>query len=293
MTIKSDASLRGKARQLAKTHGLSSQEVMQRYFFERFLLRIEKTEFRSAFILKGGLLLSSLMGVAQRTTMDLDATLRGLRLEEQSLRAVLDHICAVDLKDGVTFSVGKIAPIRDDDAYGGLRVHLTVVYGRMTTPMKMDLTTGDAITPAEVVYPFPLLFDEGVAQVMAYPIETVLAEKYETIVKRGVASTRARDFYDLVMIVQTFGELLDWDSVRRAVQRTAERRGSVEDLRDYEHVSREIESSPQIRLIWDAYVRNNPYASTVTIEQAMDVLRLLGGKIAEGRGARRPLRPSA
>lgn len=279
MTISNDASLRGKAKTVAKQYGLSAQEVMQRYFFEHFLMRLEGTRYRERFVIKGGLLLSSMMGVAQRTTMDLDATVRAMTLNEETVSAAMREICSVDLHDGMGFAFERVEPIREDDDYGGLRVHLAAEFGRMRTPLKVDVTTGDAITPGEVEYEFPTLFGEGSIHLMTYPLETCIAEKFEAVVKRGVATTRARDLYDLATLVKLYEQTIDWKTLREAILRTSEHRGSSDMMKNYELVSREIEGSDEIALIWSAYTRLNPYAAAVSVEDAMNAVRMIGRRI--------------
>lgn len=280
MTIGSDASLRGKAKALAKEHGLSAQEVMQRYFFEHFLMRLERTQYREHFIIKGGLLLSSMVGVAQRTTMDLDATIRALTVNEEAVSAAMREICSVSLKDGIAFVFERVEPIREDDDYGGLRAHLVAEFGRMRTPMKIDVTTGDAITPREIEYQFSTLFEEGPIHLMSYPLETCIAEKFEAVVKRGVATTRARDLYDLATLMERYEPAIDWKTLGDAVRRTSEHRGSSDLMKNYELVSHEIESSTEIARIWSAYTRLNPYASNVSVADAMDAVRMIGRRIS-------------
>jgi predicted nucleotidyltransferase component of viral defense system len=279
MTISNDASLRGKAKALAKEHGLSAQEVMQRYFFEHFLMRLERTRYRERFVIKGGLLLSSMMGMAQRTTMDLDATVRALPLDGETISVAMQEICSINLEDGIAFAFERAEPIREDDDYGGLRAHLTAEFGRMRTPLKVDVTTGDAITPREIEYEFPTLFGEGPIHLMSYPLETCIAEKFEAVVKRGAATTRARDLYDLAMLVRLYERTIDWEILREAVRRTSEHRGSSDMMRRFELVSREIEGSDEIARIWSAYTRLNPYASEISVADAMDAVRMIGERI--------------
>lgn len=279
MTISNDASLRGKAKALAKERGLSAQEVMQRYFFEHFLMRLERTRYRERFVIKGGLLLSSMMGVAQRTTMDLDVTVRALPLDGETISAVMQEICSIDLGDGIAFAFERVEAIREDDDYGGLRAHLTAIFGRMRTPLKVDVTTGDVITPREINYRFSTLFGEGSIHLMSYPLETCIAEKFEAVVKRGVATTRARDLYDLATLVKLYEQTIDWETLREAVRRTSEHRGSSGMMKDYGLVSREIESSDEIARIWSSYTRLNPYASEISVSDAMDAVRMIGERI--------------
>lgn len=168
------------------------------FLFERILERLADSRFRSNFILKGGLLISSMIGISERTTMDMDTTVRGISVEEEQITDIIQELLSVDVGDGIHFRFQRIEPIREDDTYNNFRVHIEAQYGRINSLMKIDITTGDIITPAAIRYDYPLLFEEKSIPVMAYTLETILAEKYETILRRNIASTRARDFYDYI-----------------------------------------------------------------------------------------------
>ena len=195
--MKTPEQLKGTIRSMAEKQNLRAQEVLQMYLFERFLERLAASRFKENFILKGGLLISSMIGITERTTMDMDTTVCGIQMEEDEIVSVVKEIIAIDVADGILFEYNSIEPIRDDDAYNNFRVHLQAKYGKINSPMKIDVTTGDSITPAAVQYNFPMLFEEKSIPVMAYTPETVLAEKYETIIRRNIGTTRARDYYDL------------------------------------------------------------------------------------------------
>ena len=276
MVIRNDASLRGKCKAIAKKHGIMAQEVMQMYLFERFLARLEKSEYVDKFILKGGLLISSLIGVENRTTMDMDATLQAISLDEESVSRMISDICSIRCDDGVSFAFESVETIREDDDYGGLRAHIRSRFGRMDTPMKIDLTTGDAITPGVIEYPFPMMFDEGLLRVMSYPLATCVAEKYEALVKRGSLTTRARDLYDIYRFVELYGDSLDWGSVSEAIGKTAEHRGSIELMGDFSRVCNEMLASTAIQDMWVKYVRENSFAVSISLEETLNAIRVVG-----------------
>ena len=282
MVISNDASLRGKCKAIAKKHGVMAQEVMQMYLFERFLARLEKSEYANRFVLKGGLLISSLIGVENRTTMDMDATLQAIRLDEENVSRMISDICAISRDDGVSFAFESVEPIREDDDYGGLRVHIRSRFGRMATPMKIDLTTGDAITPGAIEYPFPMMFDEGSLHVMSYPLATCVAEKYESLVKRGALTTRARDLYDIYRFVELYGGSLDWDSVSAAIGKTAEHRGSLKLMGDFNRVCDDMLASEAICSMWEAYAHNNSFAASISIEDTLNAIRIVGEHYLKG-----------
>lgn len=274
--VANDASLRGKSKALAQRYGLMAQEVTQMYLFERFLARLSASPYKDRFVVKGGILVSSLVGIANRTTMDLDATIRSLRFDESTVRTVVSEICAFDLRDGVSFELERVVPIRDDDEYGGYRAQLKALFGRMAAPMKVDLTTGDVVTPGPIVRSLPMLFEPGAVEVLAYTTETCLSEKFESIVKRGVTTSRARDLYDVAMLVRIYGEGLDWSVLAEAVRATAQHRGTLELVRDYERTCDEMASSEAIRHMWGNYVRRNHYAEAVSLDAAICATRMIG-----------------
>lgn len=190
--MRSPEQLKGWARNVAAEKHLRAQEILQMFMFERLLERLAASPYQKNFILKGGLLISSMVGLEGRTTMDMDTTVRGIQMEEDEIVSALKNILAVDVGDGIRFEYRSIAPIREIDAYNNFRAHIDVLYGKINTPMKIDITTGDKITPAAVQYEFPCFDSEKKIPIMAYTIETILAEKYETIIRRGATTTRAR-----------------------------------------------------------------------------------------------------
>ena len=195
--MKTPEQLKGAIRNIAAQKNLRPQEVLQMFLFERILERLAVSRYRNNFILKGGLLISSMIGIDERTTIDMDTTVRGIPMEETEITSVILEILSLDVDDGITFAFRRIEPIREDDAYRNFRVHIEARYGKINSPMKIDITTGDEITPAAIQYDYPFLFEQKTVPVMAYTLETILAEKYETILRRNIGTTRARDFYDL------------------------------------------------------------------------------------------------
>ena len=230
--MKTPEQLKGAIRNIAAKKNLRPQEVLQMFLFERVLERLANSNYRNNFILKGGLLISSMLGISERTTMDMDTTVRGISMEEEEIVSVVKEILSVDVDDGIKFMLKTIEPIREDDAYNNFRVHLTAQYGKINAPMKIDITTGDTITPAAVQYSYPLSFEERSIPILAYTLETVLAEKYETIIRRNIGTTRARDFYDLHMLYQYHKDEIRMDILKTAVLHTARKRGSLEEIND-------------------------------------------------------------
>lgn len=270
--MKTPEQLKGAIRNIAAKKNLRPQEVLQMFLFERVLERLANSNYRNNFILKGGLLISSMFGISERTTMDMDTTVRGISMEEEEIVSVVKEILSVDVDDGIKFMLKTIEPIREDDAYNNFRVHLTAQYGKINAPMKIDITTGDTITPAAVQYSYPLSFEERSIPILAYTLETVLAEKYETIIRRNIGTTRARDFYDLHMLYQYHKDEIRMDILKTAVLHTARKRGSLEEINDWKEVLHDIREEPILNQLWKNYTSENSYASKLAFSEVLDTV---------------------
>ena len=270
--MKTPEQLKGAIRSMAAKKNLRAQEVLQMFLFERIIDRLAASSFRDNFILKGGLLISSMIGIGERTTMDMDTTVRGIQMEEDEIVSAVKEIIAMDVGDGISFEFQKIEPIREDDAYNNFRVHLRAKYGKIDSPMKIDITTGDIITPAAIRYDFPFVFEEKTVPVMAYTLETVLAEKYETIIRRNIGTTRARDFYDLHTLYRSRKDVVQIEVLRAAVIHTAEKRDSVDDIRDWRDILKDIREEPQLYLLWDNYAADNKYIGDLKFNEVLDTV---------------------
>ena len=285
--MNSDASLKGKIKALAKKSGLKPQELLQMYLFEHLLTRLEKSDYAETFVLKGGLLISSMTGVSQRTTMDMDTTVVGMDMDENTVTKAVLAICEVDVGDGMEYSFDRIEPIREGDEYANWRAHLRVRYGKIDAPIKIDITTGDVIVPGHIEYRYPLMFEDGSVKVLSYPLETVLAEKLETVISRGIANTRGRDYYDIYILLRLKSGEIDRAFLRDAVAATASKRGSLGKIGNYEAVLSEVRDSDMMQGIWSSYVSASPYAEGLAFEEAVDsaieLARLSG---LEGLGRR-------
>ena len=270
--MKTPEQLKGAIRSMAAKKNLRAQEVLQMFLFERIIDRLAASSFRDNFILKGGLLISSMIGIGERTTMDMDTTVRGIQMEEDEIVSAVKEIIAMDVGDGISFEFQKIEPIREDDAYNNFRVHLRAKYGKIDSPMKIDITTGDIITPAAIRYDFPFVFEEKTVSVMAYTLETVLAEKYETIIRRNIGTTRARDYYDLHTLYRSRKDVVQIEVLRAAVIHTAEKRDSVDDIRDWRDILKDIREEPQLYLLWDNYAADNKYIGDLKFNEVLDTV---------------------
>ena len=274
-----DMSLKAKIRNIAKEKNISAQAVLQNYLMNRFLYRLSLTGYKEKFVIKGGMLIASIVGIEHRATMDLDTTLRNLPLTEDSIREAFESICAVQADDGITFSFDSIAPIRDDDEYGGYRVGFSAQFGKINAPMSMDVSTGDVITPGAAKHRFADILEDGLSfELWSYPIETVLAEKVETILSRGVDNTRPRDYYDVYMLSG-----LNYDSkmFKDAFIATASHRESLEKISDAEAIIQIISESSEMNRRWENYVLQMPYAKEITFSDTINAVSNLLSKDSE------------
>jgi predicted nucleotidyltransferase component of viral defense system len=264
--------LKAAIKNLALKNHVPAQAVLQTFMLERLLERISISKYKAQIILKGGMLIASMVGMNSRTTMDMDATLRGYPLSEATIREAFEAICALPLEDEVTLVVDHIDPIREDDEYGGYRVAIIAKYESINTPLKIDITTGDIITPEAVRYAFHSNFEDKVINVWAYNPETILAEKVETILRRSVLNTRPRDFYDVYIILKTQPQAIHKETFRKALKATAEKRLSLAAVQDKDKILLAIQSDAVMRQRWDRYCHENYYAHGIAFDEAMEML---------------------
>lgn len=265
-------SLKAKIRNLAKDKSLPAQVILQNYMFERLLVRLAASEYRDKFVLKGGMLVAAIVGLDNRATMDLDTTLKNFPLTPDAIRAAMEQICAISVEDGVSFELGTISPIREDDIYGGYRLSLTARYDTILTPLTVDISTGDVITPDPVKFAFTEIFNQDKSfELWAYNIETVLAEKIETILRRGVFNTRPRDFYDTYILLTT--QRYDKAVFQEALRATAEHRGTTSQIEDVDGILKNISESAELKAMWEKYRRQFAYAKEIEYEAILVALR--------------------
>ena len=277
--MKTPEQLKGAIRNLAKKKGIHAQEVLQIFMFERIIERLSVSLYKDRFILKGGLLISAILGVAERTTMDMDTTVKGLPMDEQSIRKAISEILDQTVDDGIEFQLLDLTPIREDDEYENFRASIQATYGKMKIPMKIDITTGDEITPKEIQFSYPFLFDDRRVMVKAYTQETILAEKYETIIRRNVGNTRARDFYDLHLLYRLYRENADWNLLKQAVLATAKKRDSLSVLQDTKRILLALEESTALQDLWKRYQTQNLYAREITYPAIMESVKEFAEKM--------------
>jgi len=264
--------LKSKMKEMALKNKIPAQAVLQNFMLERLLERITVSKYKDIFILKGGMLIASMIGIGSRTTMDMDATLRGYPLSDETIRDIFTDICAISLDDDVVLTLNYIVPIREQDEYGGYRLAITARYETINTPLKIDITTGDIITPEAVRYSFHSSFEEKRIEIWAYNIETILAEKVETILRRSVLNTRPRDFYDVYILMKTHQGMIDKDIFIAALNATAQKRVSLTALQDQKKILHTIQSDPIMRQHWDLYCKENFYANNIEFDEVINSL---------------------
>lgn len=274
-------SIKGKIRSFAEKKNLKSQEVLQIYFFERFLERLSKSKYKNNFVIKGGFLISSLIGIENRTTMDMDTTIKGIAVKEEKIKEIVQEIININVDDGIIFEIKDISYIREEDEYENFRVSLIANVGKTKNPMKLDLTTGDAITPREIEYTYPCIFSKEDIKIMAYPLETILAEKYETIIRRNITTTRMRDFYDLYTLYKLKKDQIDYEILKEAIEKTSNKRGSWEIMKDYKEIIEDIKEDSYLRFLWKVYLKENKYIENLTFDKIVDVVITLSNRINE------------
>lgn len=273
--IKTAWQLKDRIRNLAKSKSADAQVLMRNYMMERFLERISVSEYRDKFILKGGMLVAAMIGLESRATMDIDGTIKGINVNVEDVEKMIAAIVSVPMDDGVEFQVKRISEIMDEAEYPGIRVSMETRFDGVRTPLKIDISTGDAITPREVRYRFKLMLEERSIDIWAYNLETVLAEKLETVVSRSTTNTRMRDFYDLHMLSQLYCQTIVPADLSAALTATARKRNTEKYLADVVAALDEIEADVNIVKLWAAYQKKFSYASDVTWNSVMTSVRSL------------------
>lgn len=281
MITKNPMQLKAFIKKKAAEKNISAQLVMQNYMLERLLERISLSKYKHNFILKGGFLISAIVGLGTRATMDLDTTIKGFTLTHESIRKIFGEICTVEIADDVKFKLADISDIRESDDYPGIRVALKANYPPISVPLTVDVTTGDVITPREIEYTFSLMFDDRTISILAYNIETVLAEKIETVLSRNIANTRPRDFYDIYILYALRGTECNTKTLLQALERTADKRGSRKMLEQYPDIIAEIRASKQLQGFWKKYQRNFDYAKDISFDDTCDAVQRIMDSITD------------
>ena len=274
--MKTSEQIKGAIRNISKKAGVNPNSLLQMCLFEGILEKISKSKYRENFILKGGLLISSLIGVDVRSTMDMDTTLRGIPLNEVSITNILNEILAIEIDADIEYKLIKLSPIRQEDVYEDFCASISCIFGKINATLNIDITTGDVITPREMNYSYSKILEEGTIPIMTYTIETILAEKFETISSRNITTTRARDFYDLYMIYSIYKDKIDKDILRKAIERTSKHRCSLETALQYKEIVELFRESETPKELWKKYTQNNPYAKDVDFLDTISIYEEIG-----------------
>lgn len=278
--MKTSTQLKALIRNLSKDKDIKAEILLRNFMLERLLERISISKYRNQFILKGGMLIAAIVGVDARSTMDMDATIKGFELSEEELAKVFNNILAVPIDDGVSMTLRKLESIRDESDYPGIRVSINAILDKTRQTMKIDITTGDKITPKAVEYPFKLLLEDRSISILAYNLETVFAEKMETILSRGTTTTRMRDYYDIYILSTLHEKDLDDNTFKKAFKETAIYRGSYENIinNGSEYIQM-IEDSTILSRLWDQYRLKNEYASEIEWNDTLESMKKVFNKI--------------
>lgn len=270
--MKNAMQLKAIIKNIAKNKNISAALVIQNYMLERFLERVSLSRYHDNYIIKGGFLIASMVGLDSRATMDMDATIKGYPVNEEAIRKMVEDIIAVPVEDAIHFCLKSVREIREGDEYTGYRVALTADYEKMAVPLKLDITTGDKITPREIEYSYKLMMEDRSIRVLAYNLSTILAEKLETVVSRGDQNTRPRDYYDIYILSKLQAENIDVDSLKAALSATTAKRGSSELMMQYAEIMRTVKSSDVMKRQWDNYRKDFDYAAEIEFEETCDAV---------------------
>ena len=271
--IHSSKQLKDLIRNLSKEVGIEAHVLIRKYMMERFLERVSSSKYNGSFILKGGMLVAAFVGVEARATMDIDTTIKGIPVTIVDMERTITEISNIDLDDNVKFRIKKVSEIMDEAEYSGIRFSMDAVLDGAVIPLKIDISTGDVITPREIAYSYKLMFEDRTIPIMTYPIETVLAEKLETVISRSITNTRMRDFYDIHILLKS--QNINADILALALERTAKKRGNFNLLENAESVLKIVKSDEDMKRLWDIYQKKFKYAGEYTWDEVIHSVREL------------------
>lgn len=262
---------------IAKENKVAAQAVLQTYMLERLLERISLSQYKNNFILKGGMLISAMLGIDSRTTMDMDTTIKGFTLTEENINKIMQEICELKIEDNVSFKINNTELIREDDDYGGYRITFEANYNNeMPVILKIDVTTGDKITYKEIEYEFSLMLEDRKIRVLSYNLETVIAEKFESIIKRGPLTTRIRDYYDIYMLTNTQSKNIGEKELKEAIKETSKRRESIGIIERWKETIDLIRENENLLKQWKKYQKNNIYAEDIEYDDLIQAIEEIG-----------------
>ena len=267
--------IKGRIKSVAKQNNADARTLMRIYMMERFLERLAQSEYRDNFIIKGGILVTAMIGVAHRSTMDIDTSIKNLNLSAEDALRVVNQVKDIDLDDGVSFEVKDVSNIMDEMEYPGIRVTMNANVGRLITPLKIDISTGDVITPRAIEFNYDLLLEDRSISLWSYNLETILAEKLQTVLARGILNTRMRDFYDIRMLLDTYEDKVNKAVLKDAFAATCKKRGTDHLQEQAEEIIKIIEANEQLQVLWRAYEKKYSYAAEIDYASVISGVRKL------------------
>lgn len=267
--------IKGRIKSVAKQNNADARTLMRIYMMERFLERLAQSEYRDNFIIKGGILVTAMIGVVHRSTMDIDTSMKNLNLSAEDALRVVNQVKDIDLDDGVSFEVKDVSNIMDEMEYPGIRVTMNANVGRLITPLKIDISTGDVITPRAIEFNYDLLLEDRSISLWSYNLETILAEKLQTVLARGILNTRMRDFYDIRMLLDTYEDKINKAVLKDAFAATCKKRGTDHLQEQAEEIIKIIEANEQLQVLWRAYQKKYSYATDIDYASVISGVRKL------------------
>ena len=274
--MKTSEQIKGAIRNITKKTGVNANSLLQMCLFEGILEKISKSKYKNHIILKGGLLISSLIGVEMRSTLDMDTTIRGLPINEENISKILHEILEITIDADIVYRLIKLERIRKEDLYEDFCATISCRYGKINANLNIDITTGDIITPKEIQYSYEKILEEGSISILTYTIETIIAEKFETISSRNITTTRARDFYDLYMLYKLYKSKIDRNVLKEAITLTSQQRNSFSLVLQYKEIVKLFYQSNSLKNLWDKYIQNNPYAKEISLDDTISIYEEIG-----------------
>ena len=274
--MKTSEQIKGAIRNISKRTGVNANSLLQMCLFEGILEKISKSKYKNHIILKGGLLISSLIGVEMRSTLDMDTTIRGLPMNEENISKILHEILEITIDADIVYRLIKLERIRKEDLYEDFCATISCRYGKINANLNIDITTGDIITPKEIQYSYEKILEEGSISILTYTIETIIAEKFETISSRNITTTRARDFYDLYMLYKLYKSKIDRNVLKEAITLTSQHRNSFSLVLQYKEIVKLFYQSNSLKNLWDKYIQNNPYANKISFDDTISIYEEIG-----------------
>lgn len=281
--IKNKDSLKVKVSNLALSTNIPNKYLIQSFMFGALLKRISVSKYKDKFIIKGGLLLSSIFGVNLRSTMDLDTTIKGLPLDRTTITKVINEIISIDLKDNIKLEIENIKDIREEELYSGFNINLKAEFDGLRTNLMIDITTGDVITYKEVQFEYKTLFDNEIVNIMTYNYETIIAEKFEAIISRNIDNTRMKDYYDLYMFVNLKWNDIDKTILRKAIFNTSEKRETLNYIENADKYIELINEDSKLKSLWKNYQNNYAYAKDISFENTIAAIKVINGVIVPAK----------